>query len=274
MDYSKNERVSVEDIICSDIEQPHDKKEVMDWINLNCSKCYLIADGLDQSPYKLENPVDYETPNLTKKLLPSIILPKILSGDLLFNGANVFILSRPDGVINLPPACRPKSAIRLVGFSPDNVEKLLAHYFEDREKAVELLQDLKMTNKSIWQLLRTPVFLQLFVLLPEERRRSFKNSTELYQYLFHRLSRSQHMSDINFEEDTMKKLRKLSFEKSLEGKVLMSGADFERHQININKIKKICIVAINPEVENTYLLLQGEINYFLVHQTVQVISFN
>merc|ERR1739838_188386 len=132
-----------------------------------------------------------------------------------------------------------------------------------------LLQDLKMTNKSIWQLLRTPVFLQLFVLLPEERRRSFKNTTELYECLFERFFLSQHTSGLNFEEDTMKKLRALSFEKCREGKVLISGADFKRHEINLSEIKKVCVVAINPEVKNTYLLLPSEINYFLVHQTLQ-----
>ena len=270
----RNERVSVKDIICSDIEQQHDKDEVMEWIKFNPEKCYLIADGLHQAPYTLQNPVELDTPSLTKKLLPSVILPKILSGDFLFNGANVFILSRPDGVISLPPALRPKSVIRLVGFSLDSVEKLLGHYFDDRQKAVKLLQYLKVTNKSIWQLLRTPVFLHLFVLLPEERRRSFKNTTEPYQCLFERFVQSQHMSDLNFEEDTMKKLRALSFEKSREGKVLISGADFKRHEINLSEIKKVCVVALNPEVKNTYLLLPSEINYFLVHQTLQVSSFN
>ena len=273
-DYSNNEhRVSLMDIICAGIEDQQDRIEAMDWVVHNTDKCVLVMDELDQLPYTLDDPNESETPSLTKKLPPKVILPKILSGDLL-KGANVFVLSHPDGVTTLPPSCRPESAVRLVGFSTENVEKLLTHYFQDEMKAAEFLQDLKMKNISLFQVIHNPVLLQLVASLPEAKRGSFRNTTQLLQLMLAGLSRSKHMSDTRIDEDTMIKLRKLSFEKTVEERAVFSGADFKRHDLDVDLIKKICIVAMDPQVKNSYSLFVGEINYFLVHKSVQVSSFN
>ena len=73
-----------------------------------------------------------------------------------------------------------------------------------------------------------------------------------------------------FLRSTMKKLRKLSFEKSIEGNVSISGANIKRHRLEVHLIKQIRTVAMDPEFTDSYSFLSQSVrvsssNWFIIY---------
>ena len=266
-DYSQNESLSVTQMLCGSIDKTK-REEVMEWINQNTSQCDVIMDGFDQLPYKLANVTSVRPPiSDTEKYSSAKLLALIITGAVL-RGANIYVLSRPHAVANLPPDARPESVVQIKQFRSEDVEALMIHYFENENEVNEILYNLKALNRSLFQLIHVPIYFQLFTSLSSENITACCSTTKFLELGLPDLYRSNH---VNLTKGMTAKLAKLAFDKLLAGEGVITDSDLIKNNLDNEAVMGLMLSSVAVSGSTQWAnLIEGDVNYVFSHQLFQV----
>ncbi|XP_035671945.1 NLR family CARD domain-containing protein 4-like [Branchiostoma floridae] len=202
-------------------------------------------------------------------------IPKLLSGKI-YPKSTIVITSRPSAGVQ--PYTQPDCYVKIMGFSPDNMEKYVQQYFsitENPGQAEELVTMLKEEHPVV-DLIHTPIFLMLVCLLWEEDPNMVSNGTMtgVYSDLLTCLGRKhckREGVDMPTDDlptdlvDALMQLGKLALEALLKNETLLDVSDVERTCVNWQLLLNLGVLSL--EVSTSKLHPRKQLNFS--HRTMQ-----
>lgn len=244
---------------------PHRKKLLFQWMVDHEEKCLFVMDGLDQFIFDM-NSADATASDCFEKCTPTQFLRDIFNGKF-FTKSKVLLSSREHAIKKLPQECLPKNIIFIIGLSPVNVDKLIV-----KMAGRKCLDYLMKKNVSLYNLASNPLYLS-FIAASFNRvgEKCPKTLTGVILLVLSTFMECEHVrSDFDIY---LKKLCAMAFQGTLERRVTFDKGNFESHGLDIDGVHDV-MVSLPSQNENAVLksqLLQGDWNYFFLHQSLQEI---
>eukprot|EP00092_Neocalanus_flemingeri_P004160 GFUD01004475.1.p1 GENE.GFUD01004475.1~~GFUD01004475.1.p1 ORF type:complete len:1342 (+),score=251.43 GFUD01004475.1:273-4298(+) len=159
------------------VENADKRVNLKDWFKVKQTILFIL-DGLDEC-----SPADAQTIN------------GLLNGNV-YPGASILATTRPLGEDTMINHSQFSKNVAIKGFNRDQIERLIDHYFKDREGMGDLLkQKLFGGNQAYQQLVTCPLLCQLFCLLFDKDEQIPEKVTDVYYRLIQCLIRRERMTD-------------------------------------------------------------------------------
>ena len=188
----------------------------------------------------------------------------------------LILASRPHSLVNFAPVIQPNIVVFLNELLSNDVEKLMNYYLQQHGTASGILENLRMKSPRIYQLIFTPVFLRLVVMLNNEVGEhvwTYVNTTaKLFFEVIQRLQMSAHHEcglDVGDVEILNQKLAEMAFYKTKQGSVVFEQKDLERYGLSGENVQDFLFGVLSS---NTALLVGLVVVFYFNHQTTQVSS--
>ena len=266
-DVKPEKKTTLQDVLFgSDFEHLEERKYLLEHIERNQSKAFILMDGLDQTRFDTRS--DQPKGEYWEKASTETLMYNVLSGHILPN-VKIVVASREHAVSTLPEEARPDYVVALAGFKEEHARNLFLQLVS--KDCNWLWQEIEQDLGFLLSMLLIPIYLIFTAVVYQHCK---KNKKPVPQYVTELLAKivgllpedTKHMQK-NIRQ-ILHKLKKLSYHGMREKRMSFDKTYLKKYGLSAKEVADL-ISKVPPDSTLPNRILEEDFLYFFCHQSMQ-----